>query len=70
MGPSFAESASRSRFVWLIGTLCASVIALAALRPSAAPPRRAPASFKQFDHYKPVKKCVDGRWVIAHRPRQ
>lgn len=64
MGPSFAETSGR--FTWLLGTLVASAFVLVALRPcppAAARPR--PASFEKFDHYKPVKKCIEGRWVIA-----
>lgn len=68
MGPSFAETAIRHRsFAGLIGLATATVIALVALRPCPpAPVRHTPAQYKQFDHYKPVKKCVDGRWVIAN----
>ena len=70
MGPSFAESATPvRRFAWVIGTLCATSIALVALRP-AEPVRRTPtASFDRFDHYKAVKKCVGGRWVITAEPQ-
>jgi hypothetical protein len=67
MGPSFAESATSLRLLaWLIGTLCAFVIVLVALRPE--PARHVPMTkLDQFEQYTPVKKCVDGRWVIAHQ---
>lgn len=68
MGPSFAESAlRRGTIIWLVGVLVATVVAFVALRPRAAPPRPAMKSFEKFKHYKPVKKCIDGRWVIADK---
>jgi len=71
MGPNFAETATR-RFSWLIGFAAASAIALVALRPAEpAAPRRAHRSFEQhkllqkFERTRPIRKCIDGRWVIA-----
>ena len=66
MGPTLAET--RGRSVWLIGTLVAGVLALVAARPSCPPAAHRARSFEKFEHYKPVKRCVDGRWVIAHGP--
>lgn len=70
MGPTFAETATR-RFSWLIGIAAASVVALVALRPAEpAPQRRVRAIehqlLKRFERAKPIRKCIDGRWVIAH----
>jgi hypothetical protein len=66
LGPTVA--ATHGRFVWLIGTLVAGTVALVALRP--CPPASTSARrFEQFERYRPVKKCVDGRWVIAQQPR-
>jgi hypothetical protein len=62
MEPTFAESAPhRGRFIGLFGALAASVVALAVLRP--APPAP-PHDDGQYDQYKRVGKCVDGRWVL------
>ena len=64
MAPTFAESSVRGgRFAWLFGTLCASVVALVALRPDAPAPST--ASYAKYDRYKPVKKCIGGRWVLT-----
>ena len=70
MGPSFAESVvQRGRFGWLLGTLCASVLAIAIARPHA---RAQPThSYEQYNAYKRIGHCVDGRWVYAApAPRQ
>ena len=64
MGPTLAETTGRS--VWLIGTLVAGVLALVAIRPCPPAAHHRARSFEKFDRYKPVKKCVDGRWVIAN----
>lgn len=71
MAPTFAETATR-RFSWVIGVAAASVLALVALRPAdSAPSRRVRAIeqhqlLKKFEHQKPIRKCIEGRWVIAH----
>jgi hypothetical protein len=61
MEPTFAESAPhRGRFVWLVGTLAATAVAFAMLRPAPTPPAH---DYAQYDQFKRVGKCVDGRWI-------
>jgi hypothetical protein len=65
MEPTFAESAAhRGRFIWLLGTVAASVIAFSMLRAAAAPaPRHDDNHYNDYNQYKRVGTCVDGRWV-------
>jgi len=69
MGPSFAETTTRRRsFAGLIGLATATLIAVVALHPCPPARRHSPARYDKFEHYRPVKKCIDGRWVIANQP--
>lgn len=61
MSPSISESVShRGRFVALFALLVSSTVAFAVTRPAPASVRDA---YAKYEHYKPVGKCVDGRWV-------
>ena len=65
MDPSFAESPVSRRMSWLVGGLAASVLTLVAMRPCPVQAVRTQPSFEQFENFRPVKKCVGGRWVYA-----
>jgi hypothetical protein len=67
MGPSIAESAvQRVRYGWLFGTVIASVVALIAVTPCATSRSASRMqSFEHYNNYKPVRRCIGGRWVHA-----